>query len=149
METNKKQPLELHLEIPKQSFSARDKISVVLALRNQSSFTVTVNKRMSINPSHMPEKLWEVWFDITYPPGKRKTRVSQINTRPPEQKHFINLSPGEEIRRAYTLTDWYWMQLQGTYEVKAVYHNLVDGSEFGLIAWTGEITSNSVSFKVN
>ena len=146
---NKEQPLELRLEISEDSFSGRDKIGVSLILKNQSGTPVTVNKRMSINPEDMPEKLWEVRFDIVFPPGEREIRGSLINRGRPQQVDFMTLQPGVEVRQVYTLTDWYWMRLPGTYEVKAVYHNAVDGSQFGISAWTGEITSNSVSFRVN
>jgi len=149
MEPNKEQPLELQLEISDTNFSVQDKISVALILKNQSGTPVTVNKRMSINPEDMPDKLWEVRFDIVFPPGEREIRGSLINRGRPGQDDFMTIQPGGEVRQSYTLTDWYWMRLPGTYEITAVYHNVVDGSQFGLSAWTGEITSNSVSLTVS
>ena len=148
MSTKQNQALEIQLRAPKESYSVGEEINVTLILKNQSNAPFTINQRMGISLERMAEGTWEVMFDIVFPPGERLITGAFINRGEPDQDDFLLLPPGGETSMTYTLTDWYWMELPGTYEVKATYHNSVDGSQFGLSAWTGEITSNSVSLKV-
>jgi len=149
MSTNQNQVLGIELRVPKESYSIGEPIEVTVLLKNQSNAPLTINKRMGINPGHMGEGSWEVKFDVTFPPGERLMIHTLINPRGLKHDDFTVLSPEGEISRIYTLTNYYWMELPGAYEVKATYHNSIDGSMFGLSAWTGEITSNPIYLKVS
>ena len=149
MTGNQSQAPKLQLIAPKEGYSVGEPIEVTLVLKNLTNAPLTVNKRMAINPGQMGEGRWEVKFDVTFPPGKRLLRVTKIRREKLKEDDFTVLLPGEEINRDYPLTDYFWMELPGTYGVKATYHNGNDGSMFELRAWTGDITSNSVSFRVN
>ena len=148
MTMNQNQDLGIQLSVPKESYSVGEPIEVTLTLKNQSNAPLDINKRMGISPNEMAEGTWEVKFDVAFPPGERLVISTRINRGEPDQEDFALLPAGGEVSRVYTLTDFYWMQLPGAYEVKATYHNRVDGSQFGLSAWTGEITSNIVYLKV-
>ena len=148
MTTNQSQALEVQLTMPKESYSVGESIDVTLVLKNQSNAPLTINKRMGINPKKMAEGSWEVKFDVTFPPGERLMIDTRINRGEPHQEDFTVLPPGGETSMVYTLTKYYWMELPGAYEVKATYHNSIDGSMFGLSAWTGESTSNPVYLRV-
>jgi len=148
MTGNQGQALELQLKVPKENYSVGEEIKVSLVLKNRTDAHVTVNKRMAFNPGHMGEGGWEVMFDINFPPGEHLTTVTFIRREELNQGDFTVLPPGGGTGMDYKLTRYFSMKLPGDYEVKAVYRNVVDGSQFGLSAWTGEITSNSVSFKV-
>jgi hypothetical protein len=149
MSAKQNQALEIQLKVPKESYSGGEPIDVTLTLRNLSSAPLTVNKRMGINPKRMAEGTWEVKFDVIFPPGEPPFMIStRINRGQPHRGDFALLPPGGEVTEEYTLTDFYAMELPGTYEIKAIYHNSVDGREFGLSAWTGEVTSNTVSLMV-
>ncbi|MEW5759157.1 MAG: hypothetical protein AB1779_00140 [Candidatus Thermoplasmatota archaeon] len=148
MNTKPTQVLGIQLKAQKESYSVGEKINVTVILKNLSDAPITINKRMGINPKYMPEGYWEVKFDIVFPPGKRLIRCAFINRGKLDKEDFTLLQPGEEKSEAYTLTDWYWMKLPGIYEVKVTYHNSIDGKQFGLSAWTGEITSKPVFLRV-
>lgn len=142
------QVLEIQLRVSKESFTVDEPVDVTVILKNLSNAPVTINKRMGINPTDMPEGYWELKFNITYQAEEAFFPGPPVNRGEPSETDFTILSPGEETPRTYTLTHWHLIQSPGTYEVKAIYRNVVDGSQFGLSAWTGEITSNSVSFRV-
>lgn len=148
MTDNTKELLTLLLEPSQQSYSAGEAIDVTLILKNESNSPVTVNKRMGINPGKMLEGTWEVKFNVTFPPGERLITATLINRGKPTREDFVALPPGHEIRKVYTLSDYYWMELPGTYNIKAIYHNSDDGEKFGFSAWKGDITSNVISLEV-
>lgn len=149
MSTDQNQTLGIELRMSKEKYAPEEPITASVTLKNQSRAPISVNKRMAINPGRMPPSTWEVKFDVVSPPGERNIIVTLINRGKPRQSHFVRLSPGEQISRDYVLTEFYWMGLPGTYEVKATYNNHIDGSPFGFCAWTGEVTSNPVTFKVD
>ena len=149
MATNENQILQIRLEIPKESYSIGEPIDVIVALNNRSNAPVTINKRMGVNPAEMSKGHWELRFDITYPAGTPPFPRPRVNRGNPKAEDFTLLSPGAEMTFSITLSSWHWLQFPGAYEVRAIYSNAVDGSQFGLSAWTGDITSNSVSFKVS
>jgi hypothetical protein len=103
---------------------------------------------MGLNPKTMAEGTWEVKFDITFPPGERSVIGTLINRGKLHERDFIQLQPGREFSEDFVLSQFYSLELKGTYKIKATYHNSEDGREFGLIAWTGEITSAPVEFRV-
>ncbi len=148
MSLNRSQQLQIRLETPKQTYSAGEPIIVTLVLKNQSNSPVTVNKRMGINPKNMAPGSWEVKFDVKFPPGERLITATLINRGEPTKNDFLELRPGQEIRKNYTMSDFYWMELAGEYKVKATYYNSADGSKFGLSAWIGQIESNAASLTV-
>ena len=148
MTRNQSQALEVQLRVPRESYSVREPIEVTLVLKNQTDAPITINKRMAINPGQMGEGSWEVKFAVVFPPGERLIRGALINRGKPHQEHFTVLPPGGEYSRTHILTRYFWMELPGAYEVKAIYHNSVDGSQFGLSAWTGEITSDPIYLRV-
>ena len=148
MSTNQSQALDIQLRVPKENYAVGESIDATLVLKNHSNAPITINKRMGINPEEMAEGYWEVRFDITFPPEMPAFPSVLVNRGEPDADDFTLLLAGEEFSKSYTLTNWNWMQFLGTYEVKAIYNNSVDGSQFGLSAWTGEITSNSVSLEV-
>jgi hypothetical protein len=147
MSTNQNQALGIELRVSKKSCSIGEPIDATLILNNQSNTALTINKRMAINPWWMRE-LWEVKFDIVFPPGERITATTLINRKEPDKEDFITLPPGEEIERTYILTDYYWMELPGIYEIRVIYHNSDDGRRFGLSAWMGEVTSAPVHLRI-
>jgi hypothetical protein len=140
--------IEVQLRITKESYSVEEPIEVTVVLKNGSNDPLTINKRMGINPGHMGEGSWEVKFDVAFPPGQRLMIDTLINRGQPSREDFTLLPPRGEISTVYPLTKFYWMKLLGAYQVRATYHNSVDGSQFGLSAWTGEITSNPIHLKV-
>jgi hypothetical protein len=140
--------LEFQLRVTKEKYSVGEPIEVILLLTNRSDTPLTVNKRMGFNPGHMGEGSWEVRFNVTFPPGKRLVIGTLINPVSLEDDDFTILAPGREISSIMTLTRFYWMELPGTYTVTATYHNSDDGRRFGLSAWTGDIASNPIHFKV-
>lgn len=146
--TDRNQMLVIRLEVPKESYSLGEPIEVTVVLKNQSGSPVTINKRMGVNPADMAQGYWELRFDMTYPPGTPFFPKPLVNRGRPNTEDFTLLPPGEEISRTYQLTDWCRMQFLGDYEVKAIYNNAADGSQFGLSAWTGEISSNSIKLQV-
>jgi len=146
--TNQILKLDLKLKSVKDSFIVGEPIDVVVALRNQSDKPVTVNARMGVNPGHLPEGYWELMFDITYPPGGRRYAGPPVHTGLPDRKYFSGLPPNGEIKLEHDLTKWNWMQLPGAYEVRVIYKNIVDGKQFGITAWTGEISSNTIYLRV-
>jgi len=148
MEARQILALELKLESGKTSYRVREPIEVRIILRNQSDRPVTINSRMGVNPGHLPDGYWELMFDITFPPGGRRYAGPPVHTGLPERKHFAVLPPNGEIGLDYVLTKWHWMQFPGPYEVRAVYRNIVDGKEYGVSAWTGEIKSNPIHLDV-
>jgi hypothetical protein len=150
MSTNQNRGLEIQLKLIKESYFIGEPIDIILILKNQSNAPLTINKRMGINPppERMVEGTWEVKFDIAFPPGERLVTSTLINRGEPDREDFIVIPPGGEIQKTYTLTDFYWMELPGTYEIKAIYHNTNDGEMFELSAWTGNITSNPVRLRV-
>ena len=148
MTGNQGQALELQLTVPRESYSVGEEIKVTLVLKNQVDAPITVNKRMAFNPGHMGEGGWEVMFDINFPPGEHLTTVTFIRREELTQGDFTVLPPGGETSMDYKLSRFFSIKLPGDYKVKAIYHNSIDGSKFGLMAWTGDVTSNSVSFKV-
>lgn len=146
MSTN--QILEIQLIIPRESYSVGEPIDVTIVLKNRSSDSIVINQRMGVNPTDMADGHWELKFDIKYPPETPPFPKPRVNRGDPDSEDFSTLPPGGEMTKTFILTDWHLMQFLGTYEVKAVYRNVIDGSQFGLSAWTGEITSNSVFVKV-
>ena len=148
MSTNQNQALEIQLRVPKESYAVGEPMDVTVILKNHSNAPVTINKRMGINPTDMPEGYWELRFAFTYQTEAALFPGPPVNRGKPRAKDFTVLSPEGEMSWTYTLTDWHRIRLQGDYQVKAIYHNSVDGSQFGLSAWTGEITSNPVNLKV-
>jgi hypothetical protein len=148
MRNDQSQSLQLQLRILKESYAVGEPVEVELLLINKSKDPCIVNQRMAINPGNMAEGRWEVQFDVTFPPGKRLIRGAKIRREELQKEDFYTLSPGEHISKTYSLTRYYWMELKGTYTVKAIYSNKVSGRQFGLTAWTGEIISNSISFNV-
>ena len=142
------QSLQLQMKAFKENIPVGEPVEVELRLINKSKGPYVVNQRMAINPGKMVEGKWEVKFDVTFPPGKRLIRGAKIRREELKKEDFRTLSPGELISKTYILTRYYWMELAGTYTVIATYHNGVNGSQFGLSAWTGEIISNSISFRV-
>lgn len=146
----KSQALEVQLRIPKKNYSVGEEIKVTVVLKNISNAPLTINKRMGINPKEMAERYWEVKFDIVYPPVEEEHLIPStlINRGEPEREDFAVLPPRHKIQETYTLSDYYWMGLIGTYKIRAIYHNADDGKKFGLSAWTGEISSNPIYLKV-
>ena len=149
MSTNQKQVLEIQLVIPRNNYSVGEPIDATVILKNRSNNPVVINQRMGVNPTDMADGHWELKFDITYPPETPPFPGPLVNRGDPDSEDFTTLPSGGEITRTIEITGWHLMQFPGTYSIKAVYHNFVDGSQFGLSAWTGEITSDSVSLTVN
>jgi hypothetical protein len=148
VKTNAEKGLQIQLKIVRDSYAVGEPVEVELVLLNQSEAPVTVNKRMAIFAGQMAEGNWEVKFDIKYPPGERLVRGAKIRREELNKDDFAVISAGENIHKTFNLSRYYWLELPGPYEVKAFYHNSKNGQEFGSKAWTGDLNSNSISFKV-
>jgi hypothetical protein len=140
--------LQIRLSATAEIYTIGDSVEVDLVLVNQSETSCIVNKRMAIYAGQMADGGWEVKFDITYPPGERLIRGAKIRREGLGKKDFGVLSAGESLHKTYNLSRYNWLELPGRYEVKATYHNSVNGQEFGVAAWTGDIISNPISFRV-
>jgi hypothetical protein len=148
VKTNKEKCLEIQLRTIRDSYAKGEPVEVELVLTNRSEAPCTVNKRMAIYVEQMADNNWEVKFDITFPPGKRLIRGALIRREGLKKDDFTVLPAGESLHKTLNLSRYNWLELPGTYQIKALYHNSVTGQEFGVEAWTGEINSNSISFQV-
>jgi hypothetical protein len=148
LKTDAGKALQFQLNPKRDTYTAGEPVEVELVLTNRSEASCTVNKRLAVYVEQMAGDNWEVKFDITFPPGKRLIRGALIRRAELNKDDFSVLAAGESLRATCNLSRYNWLELPGTYQVKALYHNPVDGREFGLKAWTGDVYSNSISFNI-
>jgi hypothetical protein len=95
-----------------------------------------------------PEYGGGTWKEVTITHPQRMTTATLINRGEPQKGDSAVLPAGQRLKRR-SPERLYWMELPGAYQVKAAYHNSNNGKRFGLSAWIGEITSNSISLTVS
>lgn len=142
--------LKLILSLDKTIYQPNEAVSALISLKNVGNKDLVVNRRMTVNFSAAPNKFRDISFTITGPSGETVPFAARINARPPTEKDFVSLSPGETIETTINIQRLHHMTDIGPYSVSAVYQNVMDPTSFPLhkSAWKGEITSNVVVFEI-
>ncbi len=104
------------------------------------------NRRLALNYSDALPEECEVKFLIHDSAGVELPFTSRVNIGHPEDRHFAELGPGQQLEREYPLGRTYPLTAPGRYTVQALYQNATDPSTGP--AWKGELRSNSVAFEV-
>jgi hypothetical protein len=133
--------LQLELRVPVERVPLDRDVVVEIALVNRGSEPLLVNGRLLVSESHAPAMLHEVTFEVVGPPDYVNGTLLQINAGKPAPKHFVELGPGEDIVKAFALTNVEDMSVPGSYAVRATYANVVDDPILPRRPWIGRLSS--------
>jgi len=119
--------LSFEISLPKTQFAVGEPIPLTMVLRNVSSETLTVNKRLMVNDAQARSPFRDVTLHIKTPLGDEAAFRFDIGVGFPGPDDFVKLAPGETFEKSVNMTDWYALDAEGRYEVTAVYQNSVPG----------------------
>lgn len=140
--------LELVLMLEKNDYFGDDPILPFVTLKNISNHDLWVNKRMALNDV---SAAGEMAFVIIPPTGEGNKFQYWVNIHEPDESDFIKLPPSESTSRQFQypfdLQSAYDLKDYGAYSIQAIYENQSQPNT-GVIAWTGEIKSNIVRFRL-
>ena len=134
----------------KKEYGKNDPILFKLKLKNNGKKPVLVNRRFYINSDRSSKYERDVYLSVKAPDGKEMDyRQEPYDTGLPRTDDFTYLKPAGEVeaRHQRNLRAYFDFKEPGTYEVKAVYHNMY-GKEIGLDAFRKRLTSNEITIKI-
>jgi hypothetical protein len=120
-------PLATDVQLPHTTFTARTPIPITVSIRNSSSRTITVNRRMAVNDINAPAAARDIAFDIRAASGKAVPFRWDVKIGPPESGDFGQLGPGRTEAATVDLADQFFLDQPGSYTVTAIYENLARG----------------------
>jgi hypothetical protein len=120
-------PLATDVQLAHSTFTAGTPIPITVSIRNSSSRTVTVNRRMAVNDIAAPAAARDVAFDIRTASGTTVPFRWDVKIGPPEPGDFGQLGPGRTEATIVDLTEQFFLDQPGSYTVTAVYENVVRG----------------------
>ena len=114
-----------------------------LVLRNQTSASLWVNRRLAVNHPVSPPHLREVDFLVQDAHGHVAAFAAKVRMGRPGPEDFAELAPGETVERPFDLTFYYDLVPGEEYQVLAVYENYcVPESLKDTPVWTGRLASH-------
>jgi hypothetical protein len=137
----------LTLSADKPTYRADEPIRITVALTNNDSDPLTVNKRLALNTPYAPSKFREIKLTITDEAGETLPFAAKVNLGFPLDKDFVSLAAGEPVERKFDLRGYFRFDKAGRYRLEAVYQNGSDPSEGE--AWKGEVGSEAVEVIVS
>ena len=137
--------LEFSISISKDEYKEGEPIPFQLALKNRSSQTLYVNKRMLVN---YPQMQHDVYFEITDENGKKAPIGMLVNAGKPTGEDFEELNPEASVSKQIDLARDFKMD-PGSYTVKGVYENSTTppGIDVSKV-WKGKIESNTLNVTI-
>jgi hypothetical protein len=140
--------LDFAVSLEKKSYKLNEPIQATIKIRNIGVDPVLVNGRLALNWSSAPNKVRDIYCEITRQNGapiRFSARVSVVTLR---TSHFVELKSGDTIETVLDdLHDFYHIIDPGEYSIRGVYANTFDPDN-GLIAWKGEVVSDSQTFAI-
>lgn len=137
--------LGISLILERNSFYIHEDIFVKVRFNNRSPKNIFINTAFNL---YMDET--SLTFNIVLPDGKKsKETIPLFGKRPVLNKDdFRLIESGGYYESEIPINKWYEMNKLGNYKIRAKYHNSNDGKEFNLQAWTGDIFSDELVFKI-
>ncbi len=136
--------LDLTLQLNQDSYAQRDEIRAEVQLTNVSARPVLVNVRLALNSMEMPEVFREVYLIIKDDTGVEPAWMLRIRIDEPQDTDFLELAPGQAVRRSYPLRRFFAFNRAGQHSMQAVYANQTTPATGP--AWQGSLASNVVRF---
>ncbi len=130
-----------------------DALSISITFTNTSSGPLVLNIRNGIgeapNAGHLPAvpptgQLYELTFVIVDEGNKPLPFMVDIKRVPLQASHFRSLAPKETYVEQLDLSRYFAVEPGRGYRVQAAYANGEEGTRFGVKAWTGIATSNTL-----
>jgi hypothetical protein len=150
--SSKDKVLLLGLTLDKQTYTADETILATLTIKNVSTQSVWVNKRMAIDYKWTLEGDGEVYFVVLNPSGGELGFGFDINRNQAMSSDYVEMHPGDILTQTYDLEEYYIGRGSGvetgTYSVQGAYHNAYQPA-LGYPVWKGEILSNVVKFTIS
>jgi hypothetical protein len=131
----------LELRVPVEPVPLGEDVVVHVVLTNRGTELLLVNGRLLVGAPHAPEPFREVTFEVDGPRGYVNRTLRHVNAGTPASKHFVELWPGDDIVKSFTLTELEDMSVSGAYVVRATYANTVVDATLPRRPWTGRISS--------
>lgn len=137
--------LQFTIATDKPRYGTDEPIRLRLRLTNSGQEPVVVNARLGLNRSR---RTGEVWLDLDGPDQSSDLIVS-VNIGTPRPADFTTLAPGASVEKEYALGTYYQVTEPGDYTLRGAYHNKWSGEEIiGQTAWTGQVESDPVTFRI-
>lgn len=137
--------LKLDIQPLKSQFVEGESIVINTVFRNQAPFGFRINNE------------WWAWpntcslsFEIEDPLGKKVEKERMYIRRPnPNKQDFTAINGNGQWEYKADLRYFNKpLTVPGVYKITATYMNKDDGSEYGVNAWVGTVTSNMASFGI-
>jgi len=140
------QPLQLTIKADKQMYAVGEKINIRAQLQNISKETV---------PIYAFKLIYRIHLDIRNSSGIDSGIIVAEYEMPDDYRHvpqkqdFYFLKPQEtysiDIENLVSGNTRYEIIRPGVYTIEAILRLVVRGEQFGINAWTGTLTSNSIT----
>ena len=111
-------------------------------LWNCNDHPLWVNGRLAVNHPASPPHLREIDFLIRDASGRVAEFGAKVRIGLPQKEDFVELGPGEALKRSSNLAFYYVLEAGKEYEAEAVYENYFAPVELrGAPVWTGRLVS--------
>lgn len=149
------QPLKLSIQLEQESIESFDQFHGELTLKNVGKENLLVNGRLAFVPVAWPSQFIEGVTLITNPSGDIVAPNGKIDIDFPNVDMFVDLKPGQEIRKLITLRGIGYSSdlfVRGEkYTLVVIYQNEMDVQQEldGKIvrSWVGSIKSSPLTFE--
>ncbi len=132
-----KNSLSISIQNVLEEYSKNKPIDIHVSIKNLSNETILLNNRCSVGV--------EVLFEITKSSGVKIRPKKIVYLGSPSKDNLIELSKGKTFEFMVDITQFYELDENGQYNVKAIY-NPYNGDLKDV--WSEEIESNIVNFLV-
>ena len=112
--------LQLEVRVDPRKIPESTSATVTAILRNTAGHPQVINRRLLLNS---PGGAGEVWLELRGPEGWRNRAGFKINAGSTPVEFYIELGPGESVKRSWNLADYATTDTAGEYELTLTYHN--------------------------
>ena len=143
-------PFELTATMGRTHFQPGEPIPALITLRNTSTSTIWVNRRLGVGYEDNIER--EIYFTVSAENGAvlpvpDEERVD-VHRTALERRDFAPLDPDAAIETTLNIAAWYPFRKAGLYRIVFTYENRRDGKEFGVEAFCGIVNSDPLSIDI-